>query len=165
MISEQQKKNLDPLASVLLRQFEQQFKEMDSEIDVNDDLEIFLPARNTELGGLRILSEGNEVTVHVGNHYHQHFETDLGDNPNTPESREEAVSDAMDFVREIVEDQVVLEVVYEDDKPVNAGIRYADDDESWSRVAYFRDEKTALRPISPKKIRVEKHLWSGPAAS
>ncbi len=145
MISEEQRKSLDPVATEVLRQFEQRFQNLDSEINSNGNLVIYFPAKSAELGEMYIVSEGYEITVYIGDDFHSHFDAYLDEVYYTPKSLEEGVSDVMDFVRGIFEDKIVVEVDYEGGEVLGYEARNIDE----------------RRSAPPAKNRSEKHLWSG----
>lgn len=161
MISERQRLSLDPIAAEVLRQFEQRFKDLRSEIKFDEDLQIYLPAKNPVLGIVAILSEFDEVTVYMGEFFHEHFGAYRDEERLTPESLEAGVSEVMDFVQEIVEDKIVLEVVYKGDEIVSAACWNIENDECPSTPNDFGGTEPTLPRSLPEKTRVEKHVWSG----
>ncbi len=103
----------------------------------------------------------DEVTVEIGELFHSHFETCLDDNLTKQEAEEQAITSAIEFIKDVLEDRVVIEIRYERKKPVRASIQYVNDNEDSSVIIPFQEKKGILKRMFPSKIKVERLFWSG----
>jgi hypothetical protein len=105
-----------------------------------------IPARCPEVGDLVIAFDNDEITVFLGNLTHCHFTPGAGGNLEAPDREGECVRVAVDFVRAVLHDRMVMWRY-----PNGAGGCYRIEDE---------DNRMADTPL--KGEEVASFLWSGP---
>jgi hypothetical protein len=73
-----------------------------------EQLVLSLPAAHPAVGELTIWIDADEITVGIGEHFHCHFPTYLHDEPTSNAAEQEAAQEAAAFVRDVLDNRVVL---------------------------------------------------------
>ncbi|MCD4693702.1 MAG: hypothetical protein K8R79_12365 [Calditrichales bacterium] len=161
MITEEKRLKLDNLSNLFLDRFEKTFKGSSYSLEFTDRLEVSIPSKDPRFGDIHIWLDGDEVTVGIGELFHTHFETYHDDSLAKQQAEDQATANAIEFIKDVLADQVVIEIQYDGNKPVRASMQYFDDNEASSVVIPVHDKKVMLKRIFPSKIKVKKLLWSG----
>ncbi len=161
MITEEQRSKLDSLSNIFLNKFEEAFKGLSYVLEFSDRLELSIPPIDHRVGDIHIWLDGDEVTVGIGALFHTHFETYLDEKLDRQEAEDQATSNAIEFINDVLEDQVVIEIKYEGKKQVRASTQYIDDNECSSVIIPIHEKKGILNRMFPPKNKIEKLLWSG----
>ena len=74
----------------------------------NTDGQLRIPARSSEVGDLFVSFADDEITFFIGNITHQHFTPGTRGNPATPDEVAECIREAVQFLREVLDDRWVL---------------------------------------------------------
>ena len=156
MITDEERSNLDNLSSSFLGKLEYTFPGLTYNLEFTDSLSITIPAMDQRVGDINITFDREEVTVRIGKLAHTHFETYLDDSLPKQDAEDQATSDAIDFVKDILDNLVIIERWYDGETLIQAALQYIDEDEPSRVIGVFLGKE-----IDQSRIRVEKLLWSG----
>ena len=67
-----------------------------------------IPARSSEVGDLVVAFDDDEITFFIGDITHQHFTPGSRGNPEAPDQVAECIREAVQFLREVLDDRWVL---------------------------------------------------------
>ncbi len=158
MLSSQDRENLDSLSRLLLARFEAELADEAYDVEFTDCLRVTVSPRHPEVAGLFVDAADGEVTVWFGELFHEHFSSLYYTHLPKAEAEARSVEHAMELVRCILQDDVILRVTYEGATPRAASIRLAGQEDATSGVATFRDPDGG----GMDEARTVSYVWSGP---
>jgi hypothetical protein len=143
MLTEEQIAKLDKLSQELLGAFRQVLPDTTYREELAENLELTIPAKNSEVGGISAVSDGEEITVYIGEYFHCHFSPYLQDTYPSDEANQEVAQQAVEYIADILDDKIVLRLNIE-----NGAFRMSQ--------TYYRDMEEA--PPGPED---REYVWSG----
>ena len=114
----------------------------------SEQLEIRIPPKHPDVGALCVRDDGDELTMLLGPHHHWHLPTTFFDDSPSELRADLTAQWAVDQIRALLEDRLVLRVRWNDGK-VRSSTTYAVDHPS-------------MKPASGEE---REYVWSGPRES
>jgi len=134
---------MEPLARKLLAAFREAFPGLGHREAMDRGTPLLaVPARHPETGGLRLWLQADEVTIGVGERFHDHVATYLYDFADRGAREDAVVEDVIEYVRDVLADRVVMS---------------AHVSNRWARM-----ERLEHAPAGPPERDVLRLVWSGP---
>jgi hypothetical protein len=140
-LDEEMISKLDLLSRAFLRRARVALSGVPFREEVTDGLRITVPCRSEMVGDLKIHLDGDEITMYLGRHTHCHFSLYMVAKDPDPEERISA--EAVRFLTDVLNDQVVIWSKTVDGKPGSGG-------------SYRLDAEPRLKPSG-----ADCFLWSG----
>ena len=117
---------LDSLSRIFLAEFRANFPHVGANEDFTDRVVVSLPSKAAIVGPLEVMMDGDEITVYLGRHHHVHFSTYMHQDL-AGEAAERAITlDALTYIRDILEDRIVIWSREEGGRYVAGGAFYRD---------------------------------------
>jgi hypothetical protein len=113
---------LDPLSQVFLRKVRPALSGVPYREEVTDRLRITVRAASAMVGDLEIHLDGDEITMYLGHHTHCHFSLYMVEGEPDPE--EKISAEAVTFLRDLLDDRVVIWSQSVGGKPSSGGSHY-----------------------------------------
>ncbi len=155
---------LDSLSQRFLAELNWFFPETDLDITYTDRLEVVFPAKHPDVGEIHVSLDGDEITVGIGTFYHAHFETYLDDTMPKEEAEAQAVSDALRFIQDFIQDKTVLSLIFRGNQPIGANLSHSDSAPACSCMATFGIKDLFARIFGWNR-KYKSYKWSGPVES
>jgi hypothetical protein len=122
-------------------------------------LEIRIPAVNDNFGDIRIWIDNEEIIIGLGDNFHMHFETySCGGNISDSAIRKKVINDAIEFIRMVISDRILLRLKFKHDRLVSSHIVHLDKLKGKYILIPLRG---FLKRLIPGKTLVSEHTWSG----
>ena len=106
----------------------------------SDRPEWILPAKHPETGEMYVWLDGDKITLRIGEHFYTHFSTYYLSSNDSGENERKAVRKAVEFIRDVLADKVVIYI------------------SSRAAGSYYRGSTNA----PSMKPGMREYVWSGP---
>ena len=153
------------LADLFLNELRRQLLDLTYTMWTDEDLELIVPAAHPEVGGCYACADDEQIIVGWEKYLPHGYFSPLYDT-DLPRAEAEAkeVREAVAYIRDIVEDKVVLRVVRKGDRVVDA----ADYSPGEEHLIRWPRERTGpvgrfLQHLGVRRKVVQCFRWSGPA--
>ncbi|MFH1009932.1 MAG: hypothetical protein V1784_01695 [bacterium] len=127
-------------------------------------LEIRFAAKNPEVGDLWVVIEPDEITVCIGRYFHSHCWPNRGKGDSQEQAEAVAIKEAIELIRGVFEDKIVMELCYRGTRLVWTSLRPLSRD-VWSHEVEIDSAPpwTALfHWLMGRKKTTKCYVWSGP---
>ena len=108
---------------------------------------------------MSIYCSNDEAIVFLGEFFHTHFSVYSANEDEYIQLRDEVISEILNFVKDVFDDKVVLEVQTSKNKLICSSVRYTDENEAYTSVMPVNG---ILRRIFSSNVKKSINFWSRP---
>ncbi|QUH26361.1 hypothetical protein [Serpentinicella alkaliphila] len=159
-MSEELHEKLNGFSKEFYNRFKDTFNNINASYEyINNELLIKINAQNESFGSMSIYCSNEEAIVFLGEYFHTHFNVYLDNDDDYQKLRDEVISETLNFVKDVFDDKVVLEVQTSKNKLICSSVRYTDENEAYTSVMPVNG---ILRRIFSINVKKSINFWSRP---